>query len=341
MRNPNKNDDIILVTNTSENNKRIAKNTLFLYFRTMLTMFISLFTSRIIINSLGIVDYGLYNVVAGVISMFSFLNGSLGAATSRFLTYELGVKNTEKIRRVFYTAFDIHLGLAIIVVLFCETIGLWIVNNTLTIPADRLFACNVIYQYVVLTGVLSITQVPLNAMIISHERMNIYAYLGISDAILKLCVAYLIVISPLDKLITLGTLHLFISIGMYLFYHIYCKRNFSEYCINLKVDKQLFKQMIGYSTWSLLGSSASMLKNQGVNILINIFFGPTVNAANAIAYQVNHAITSFSQNFTVALNPQIIKTYAANEKEQIKNLIFRGGKISFFFIDDGFNSNTA
>jgi O-antigen/teichoic acid export membrane protein len=222
--------------------------------------------------------------------------------------------------------------MAVLVVLFCETAGLWIVNNVLEIPDDRLFACNVIYQYVILSAALNITQVPLNATIISHERMNVYAYIGVVDVILKLIIAYLLIISSFDKLITLGTLQLIISLGMYLFYHVYCKRNFSEYNISVKIDKPLFKEMAGYSLWSLLGSSAMMLKNQGINILMNIFFGPVVNAANAIAYQVNTAVTSFSNNFTVALNPQIIKSYATDEKENMKSLIFRGGKFSFFLL---------
>jgi O-antigen/teichoic acid export membrane protein len=316
----------------SENNKRIAKNTLFLYFRTMLTMIVSLYTSRVILNTLGIVDYGLNNVVAGVITLFSFLNGALGASTSRFLTFELGRNDTEKLKNVFRTAFNIHAALAVIIVIFCETAGLWIVNHVLVIPPERLFACNIIYQYVVVSALLSITQVPLNASIIAHERMNVYAYLGISDAVLKLAVAYLITVSTFDKLITLGALNLCVSFGMYLFYHIYCKKHFSEYNFRLKTDKKLNREMIGFSTWSLLGQLQVMLKNQGINILINIFFGPAVNAANAIAYQVNHAITNFSNNFTTAMQPQIIKSYAANEREQMKALVFRAGKFSFFLL---------
>lgn len=320
------------MTSNSVSNRRIAKNTLFLYFRTMLTMFVALFTSRVILNALGVVDYGLNNVIAGVITLFAFLNGALGSATSRFLTFELGNGNEELLKKTFCTAFNIHFGIAIIIILFCETVGLWIVNNVLEIPSDRLFACNVIYQFVVISAFLSITQVPLNAMIISHERMSIYAYIGISDAILKLCVAYLITITTLDKLILLGALNLFITIGMYVFYHIYCKRNFSEYNIAVSREKKLYKEMIGFSSWSLVGNLQVVLKNQGINMLINVFFGPAVNAANAIAYQVNNAIYNFSNNFTTALVPSIIKSYAAGEREEMKNLIFRGAKFSFFLL---------
>ncbi|MDR0371549.1 MAG: hypothetical protein LBH80_06830, partial [Prevotellaceae bacterium] len=206
----------------NSNNKRIAKNTLFLYFRTLLTMIVSLFTSQVILNTLGVVDYGLNNVIAGVITLFSFLNGALRVSTSRFLTFELGRNDRDRLKKVFRTAFNIHAALAIIVVIFCETAGLWIVNNVLVIPPERLFACNVIYQYVVVSALLSITQVPMNAQIIAHERMSVYAYTGIADAVLKLAVAYLITVSTFDKLITLGTLNLCISFGMYAFYHIYC-----------------------------------------------------------------------------------------------------------------------
>lgn len=316
----------------STDNKRIAKNTLFLYFRTMLTMFVALFTSRVILNSLGLVDYGLNSVVAGVITLFAFLNNALGASTSRFLTFELGKQNNRQLKKVFCTSLSIHFGLAIIVVILCETIGLWMVNNVLVIPSDRLYACNVIYQYVVVTAVLSITQVPLNAMIIANERMTIYAYLGVSDAVLKLIVAYLITISSFDKLITFGTLNLFIAIGMYIFYHLYCRRNFAEYTIAIGRNKRLYQEMIGYSVWSMLGASAGMAKTQGINILINVFFGPIVNAANTIAYQVNGALANFSNNFTTAINPQIIKSYAAEEYQRMHSLIFRGGKFSFFLL---------
>lgn len=320
------------MTSSSENSKRVAKNTLFLYFRTMLTMFVALFTSRVILNTLGVVDYGLNNVVSGVITLFAFLNGALGTATSRFLTFELGRENKEQVKKTFCTAFNIHLAIAIIIVVLCETGGLWIVNNILEIPPNRMFACNVIYQFVVISAFLSITQVPLNAMIISHERMNIYAYVGISDAILKLCVAYMISITVFDKLITLGALNLLITIGMYIFYHIYCKRSFAEYNIAISREKKLYKEMIGFSSWSFLGNLQVVLKNQGINMLINVFFGPAVNAANAIAYQVNNAIYNFSNNFTTALIPSIIKSYAAGEREQMRNLIFRGARFSFFLL---------
>jgi O-antigen/teichoic acid export membrane protein len=293
---------------------------------------VSLYISRIIIDALGIVDYGLNNIVAGIISLFSFLNGSLGAATSRFLTYELGLNNKERLKTVFCTSYSIHFGLAIIVIILCETVGLWIINHLLIIPEDRLLACNIIYQFVVITAFISMTQVPFNAIIIAHERMNVYAVIGIVEVLLKLGVALLLTVVSYDKLIIFGLFNAIIMTGVYIFYHLYCKYNFSEYTIDGQIDKPLFKEMLSFSGWSLFGSAVSMTRGQGINILMNIFFGPVVNAANAIASQVNSAITIFSSNFTMALNPQIVKTYARNEKEQMKNLIVRSGKFSFFLL---------
>jgi O-antigen/teichoic acid export membrane protein len=316
----------------SENNKRIAKNTLFLYIRMMFTMLIALITSRVVLNALGFVDYGLNNVVAGVITLFGFLNSSLGSATSRFLTFELGLNNTERLKTVFRTAFNIHFGMAIIVVVLCETAGLWIVNNVLTIPPERLFACNMIYQFVIVSSVFSIMQVPFNALIIAHERMNVFAFIGITNAVLQLGVAGLISVATFDKLIFYGVLNAGVVIGIYAFYHFYCKYRLDGYNLGRTMDKPLLKEMIGYSGWSLFGNAAGMSLSSLTNILMNVFFGPVVNAANAIAQQVSAAVTSFCSNFTMALNPQIVKTYAANEMLQMKLLIFRGGKFSFFLL---------
>ena len=296
----------------------------------LLTMGVTLYTSRVILNTLGVTDFGLHSIIAGMITLFAFLNNTLAASTSRFLTFELGKKNEERLKSVFRTSFNIHFCLAIVVVLLCQTVGLWLVNNILVIPADRLFASNVVYQFVVVSAFLSITQVPLNAMIIAHERMKIFAYLGVSDAVLRLLVAYLITISSFDRLITLGALNLLIVIGIYMFYHIYCKRNFSVYNFGVKNDKKLIKKMIGFSSWVLLASLANMLKKQGVNIMINVFFGAVVNAANALAYQVHSAVIRFIESFMIAIRPQIIKSYAEGELNRMKSLIFKGAKFSFF-----------
>ncbi|MDR1782993.1 MAG: hypothetical protein LBR13_01855 [Dysgonamonadaceae bacterium] len=314
------------------NNRRIAKNTLYLYFRSLLTMGVSLFTSRVVLEALGVEDYGLNNVISGVTFLFSFLNGSLAHATSRFMTFELGRKDERQLKIVFATAFNIHLVLAVIVVLLCETVGLWLVNNVLTIPHERLPACNVIYQFVVVAAALNITQVPMHASIIARERMNVFALIGVFDSVMKLCIAYLVMISSSDKLITLGALQLLTVTGIYVFYHYYCHRNFSEYNFSKQTNKPLMKSMLSFSSWSLLGNGAVSARTQGVDILINIFFGPAVNAANAIASQINRAVEVFSYNFSIAMRPQIVKQYAAGKRDDMKKLVLRGSKFSFFLV---------
>jgi O-antigen/teichoic acid export membrane protein len=316
----------------NSNNKRIAKNTLLLYIRTIIIMVTALITSRIVLNALGFVDYGLYNVIAGVITLFSFLNSSLGAATSRYLTFELGLHSMERLKTVFRTAFNIHLGLAIIVFVFCESAGLWIVNSVLTIPPERQFASNVIYQFVILSAMFSIMQVPFNALIIAHERMSVFALIGMTNAALQLGVASLITVTGLDRLIFYGALNAGVVAGIYAFYHLYCKYRLDGYSLGRTMDKPLLKEMIGYSGWTLFGSASGMASSAGTNILMNIFFGPAINAANAVAQQVNSAVQSFCSNFTTALNPQTVKTYAAGERMQMKSLIFRGGKFSFYLL---------
>jgi len=317
---------------TSENNKRIAKNTAMLYVRMMLSMLISLYTSRIVLEILGIEDFGIYNVVGGVVSMFIFLRGALGAATSRYLAFELGKKDIPQLKMVFRTSFTIHVLFAVIILLFLETVGLWFVNNKLVIPADRLYAANWIYQFSILSSIISIIQVPLTASIIARERMNIYAWLGIFDVIMKLVIVFLLDCSGFDKLITYGFLLLVVSSLVFIIYHIYCKIKFTEYVLRFVFEKDLLKEMLQYSGWSFIGSFATIMKLQGINVLLNIFFGPAVNAARGIAYQVNNAVNSFIQNFTTAINPQVIKNYANGEIDVMINLLFRGTKFSYFLL---------
>ena len=314
-------------------NKRIVKNTLMLYFRMLLIMFVSLYTSRVTLKALGITDYGLYNVLAGSIVIFSFINNSLATATTRFITFHLDRKNLNDIREVFSTSIQIHLFISLIVILLSEVIGVWGINNILNIPTNRIFACNIVFQIVIFSAITSILQSPFGALIISNEKMNIYAYVGIIDAISKLAIALFITITPYDKLITFSVLQFIVASGIFGFYYFYCKRAFNSiFYISIKRNRKLIKDMLGFSSWNLLGSTAIMLKNQGVNILINIFFGPAINAANGIAYQVNSAVFQFSNNFTTAINPQIIKSYATNERERMQKLIIRGGKFSFFLL---------
>ncbi len=317
---------------TSENNKRIAKNTGMLYIRMLLTMFISLYTSRIVLKILGVEDFGIYNVVGGVVSMFVFLQGALGAATSRFLAFELGKKDIPQLKKVFRSAFTIHVVFALVILLFLETVGLWFLNNKLVIPAERLYAANWIYQFSIFSSIVSVIQIPLTASIIAHERMNIYAWLGIFDVVMKLAIVLLLDYSGFDKLITYGFLLAVISSLLFLIYHLYCTKKFTEYILQFIFKKELLKEMLCYSGWSFIGSFATIMKLQGINILLNIFFGPGVNAARGIAYQVNNAVNSFTQNFTTAINPQIIKNYANGEIDAMMNLLFRGTIFSYFLL---------
>ena len=304
-----------------------------LYCRMLLIMLVSLYTGRVTLKALGITDYGLYNVIAGSIVVFSFINNSLATATTRFISFQLGGKDITNIKNVFSTSIHIHLFISFVVLILSELVGIWGVNNLLNIPADRLFACNIVFQIVVFSAITSILQSPFGALIISNERMNIYAYMGIVDAFCKLAIAVFITITTYDKLIVFSILQFIAAAGMFLFYYCYCKRKFSSiFCISRKSDYGLIKEMLTFSSWSLLGSTAIMLKNQGVNILINIFFGPAINAANGIAHQVNSAVFQFCSNFTTAINPQIIKGYAANDKKRMLNLVIKGGKFSFFLL---------
>lgn len=300
--------------------KRIAKNTLFLYFRMLLIMGVTLYTSRIILDKLGVDDYGLYNVVGGVVGMLSFLNGTLSIGTSRFLTYELGIGNQSRLRDTFSTAFYVHLLLAIIVLLLMETGGMWFLYNKLVIPAERLTACVWVFQLSILTTLVAITQVPYTATIIAHEHMSVYAYISIFEAVAKLAVCYLLSIASSDRLIAYAVLIAIVQFLVAMLYRIYCIRHFSESHLHKVFDKEIFKGMMGFSGWNVMANLSETLKLQGVLILINMFFAPVVAAAQAVANQVSTAMMQFVNNFRTAINPQIIKLYAAGDKEASKRL---------------------
>lgn len=317
---------------SSENNKRIAKNTGMLYIRMMLTMLISLYTSRIVLKVLGVEDYGIYNVVGGVVSMFSFIKNSLSKANSRHLAYELGKKDMNQLKKVYRSALTIQLLIALFILVILETVGLWFVNYKLNIPDERIVAANWIYQFSIIATIFSILQVPYNASIIAHEKMKIYAYLGIFDVVMKLIIVFLITISGIDKLVTYGFLMLIVSVLLFFIYDFYSRKHFEEYSIKPIYEKTLFKELLGYSGWNFIGSFGNILKMQGNNMLLNIFFGPAVNAARGIAYQVNFAVSSFTQNFTTAMNPQIIKYYSSGEIVEMMKMLFRGAKLSFFLL---------
>lgn len=321
-----------MTNQNSSNNKRIAKNTLLLYFRMFITMTVSLYTSRIVLNTLGVEDYGIYNVVGGTVAMFSLLSGSLSAAISRFLTFELGKDDKDKLKTIFSTSVNIQVGLSLIVLVLAETIGVWFLNNKMVIPADRVVAANWVLQCSIATFMINLISIPYNASIVAHEHMKAFAYVSVLEVVLKLLVVYLLVLSLMDKLIFYGFLLLGVSIMIRLIYGFYCKYHFIECSYHYVFDKKVLRDMTGFAGWNFLGAGSGLLMTQGVNMLMNIFFGVTVNAARGIAEQVNTAVMAFVTNFSIALNPQITKSYASNNKEYMFSLMCSGAKYSYFLL---------
>ncbi len=320
------------MSETSANNKRIAKNTLLLYIRTLFVMFISLYTSRVILDALGVEDYGIYNVVGGVVAMFSMISGSLSAAISRFITYELGKGNRDKLHVIFCTSVNIQIGISLIVILLGCTIGLWFLNSYMNIPDGRMDAANWVFVCSLLMFCVNLISVPYNACIIAHERMSAFAYISILEAVLKLLICYLILVSPLDRLISYAILLVLVAIIIRTIYGLYCSRNFEECHYKFTHDKTQLRSMAGFAGWSFLTNACYMFNTQGVNILINLFFSVTQNAARGIATQVEAAIMQFVNNFTTAINPQITKSYAAGRKDEMFTLVCRGAKFSYFLL---------
>lgn len=320
------------MSQTSESNKRIAKNTLLLYFRMIFIMVISLFTSRINLQSLGVENFGIYNVVGGVVAMFSILTGALGVATSRFITFELGKGNKEKLHKVFSSAVTVQILMSLVVVIIAEITGVWFLNNEMIIPQDRLYAANCVLQFSILSFVLTLINVPYNACIIAHEKMSAFAYITIYEVIMKLVIAYSVFVTPIDKLITYSALLLFLSFSTRLIYGIYCTKHFEECQYRFVFDKRMLKQIGGFAGWTMIGNLAWVGYSQGLNILLNLFFGPSVNAARGIAMQVNEKVSSFCTNFQMALNPQITKSYAVNDLNRMHTLIYASSKYSFFLL---------
>lgn len=320
------------MTDTSKNNKRIAKNTLLLYVRMLFLMIISLYTSRVILNTLGVEDYGINNVVSGFIGMLGFLSGSLGAASSRFITYDLGIGDMVTMKRTFGNIVTIHLLLAVMILIFGETIGLWFVLNKLQIPENRMTAALWVYQFSIFSFMLSIVSVPYNATIIAHERMKAFAYISIVDAILKLLIVYLLVIIPYDKLIIYAILFFCIQVFDRVVYGVYCYRHFEETKTKLAFNKKLFKEIFSFAVWTMNGNLAVIGYTQGINVLLNMFFGPVVNAARGIAVQVQTVVQNFCNNFQMALNPQLTKSYAQKDLAHMQQLLKVSSKFSFFLL---------
>ena len=313
----------------SQNNKRLAKNTLILYARMLFTVGISFYSTRLILANLGVSDYGVYNVIGGFVSMFYMVTATMTQAVSRFLTFELGRNDPKKLQQTFSTSLNILLLLALLVVLLSETIGLWFVNAKLNIEPDRMTAANWIYQFSLLSFVLEMISVPYSASVISHEKMGTFAFVTITKVFLTFGIALSLAASPIDKLVFYGILVLAVSVSIQLMYWIYCKKNFPECQYSTHIDKVLFKDMFGFAGWNFLTTCTSMLSSQGVGIMLNMHFGTAINAARGVASQINGTVGAFSRNFTTALNPQITKSYAAGDIAYTTKLVCRGAKFSY------------
>lgn len=310
--------------------RRIAKNTLLLYVRTFITMLISLYTSRVILEALGIDDYGVYNVVGGIVGLLGIISGPLINAVTRFLTYYLGKGDIPLLKKVFASCFLVQAGLSLLVVVICETVGLWFLNFKLNIPADRIYAANWVFQFSIIGSVFSLLIIPYNAAIVSHERMGIYAYFSIIEVVVKLAFVYLLTIVTYDRLIFYALFLLFLSILMQLLNLFYCKKHFEECHVSLVIDKPLLREISAFAGWNFLGNAANVCNSQGINILLNMFFGVAVNAARAIVSQIENAIKQFVTNFMVAVNPQITKTFTQGDFDYLKSLMTMSAKYSFF-----------
>lgn len=315
----------------SSNNKLIAKNTLLLYFRMLLVLIVQLYTSRIVLQALGVDDYGIYNVVGGIVSIIAFLNTAMSASTQRYITYYLGV-DSGKVSIVFSNCFFVHLIIAGFVLIFAETIGLWFLDNKLVIPETRVNAAFWVYQFSVVSTIVSILSVPYNATIIAHEKMSAFAYISIFEVICKLVTAFVIISISYDRLIIYALLILLSQLLTRQMYVWYCNKQFSNIKLQLIVDKTLLKELFSFVGWNVFGGLSNVMYTQGINVLLNIFFGPVVNAARGVAVQVQSVVLQFTQNFQTAINPQITKNYAANNLCHMHNLIYNSSRYTFFIM---------
>ena len=303
-----------------------------LYGRTLFMLLISLITSRLTLQALGVDNYGIQNVVGGIVTMFSVISGSLSKSISRFITFELGHGDKDKLQRIFSTAINVQLLIGSVIILIGETIGVWFLNTQMNIPADRMTAANWVFQFAIWSFFIGLTQTPYTACIVGHEKMSVFAYFGIANSILHLIVVMLLYVSPHDKLITLSALQFCVTLSMRVIQRLYCARNFEECHYTFIQDKKLTREMTGFAIWSFLTNTAWIFNTQGLNILINIFFGVELNAARGIASRTEGYLKKFTNDFTTAMNPQITKTYAAGELDAFKLLICRGAKFSYFLM---------
>jgi O-antigen/teichoic acid export membrane protein len=314
------------------NNKRIAKNTLMLYVRTLFSMFIALIISRVLLQALGVNNFGVNSAVAGVIAMFSVVSGSLSGSISRFITYELGHGDSDKLKRIFSTSINIQLVIGVFILILGETIGVWFLNTQMNIPDGRMVAANWVLQCSMLSFFIGLTQTPYTACIIGHEKMSVYAWFSIIESIFRLIIVYIIYISPFDKLISYSVLGLLVSVVIRFVQRIYCKRIFAECSYSFTIDKGLIKEMSGFAGWTFLTNTAWIFNSQGINLLVNIFFGVAFNAARGLATSIEGMIVKFSNDFTTALKPQITKSYAAGEIDEMNKLICRGSRFAYYLL---------
>lgn len=317
---------------SDSSNKIIAKNTIILYFRMIVTMMISLYTSRVVLQVLGVEEFGIYHTVGGLVGMFAFVNGAMATGSSRFLTAELGRGDFDRLKLTFSTILTVHFCLAVLFAIVLETVGMWFLYHKLIIPENRMGAAEFLLHLSALSSLMSITQVPYSASIVSHEKMAIYAYTSITDAVLKLLIVYALTIAPFDKLKFYAFLGFAVNMCMLVFYRYYCLKHFPESHFQAKADKKIIKEVVSFSGWGLLGSIARMLQFQGSTVLINMFFNPSVVAARAVANQVNSTAVHFINSFRTAVNPQIIKRYTGNQKESSKKLLLETTKLAYYIM---------
>lgn len=314
-------------------NTRIAKNTLILYGRMLLSMLVTLYTSRVVLNTLGVEDFGIYSIVAGVVIMFGFLNNAMSASTQRFLTYESAKGNESGLKKIFNVSITNHLIIAIIIFIIGETIGLWFLNSQLNIPSERMTAANWVFQFSIFSFVTSVCLVPYNSVIIANEKMEAFAFIGMAEVILKLIVVFLLTMIEFDQLIAYSALLCLVTIIVKVSEQIYCKLHFNETKnVELAWDKNLTKEMGSFAGWNLFGVAAGIGYGQGVNVLLNIFFGATINASRGIAFQIQGAISSLITNFQIALAPAITKSYARDQNKETFDLVFSSSKLSFYLL---------
>ena len=320
------------MSENSINNKRIAKNTILLYFRQIVVMSISLYTSRIVLANLGVTDFGIYNLVGSIVVMFAFIRSAMGNATNRYIAYAIGKNDQDRLCAVFSTCLRVHWILALIIVVFAEMVGIYMFCTDINIPADRMSAAFITFQLSVVTCALGVICVPYDAEIIAHEKMSAFAYMSILDVSLKLIVVYLLTILPWDKLVIYAFFLVCIQLIDRLIYSSYCRRKFPEVKKKTKVDNNLVKEMFGFAVWNLVGNAATMSCTPVINIILNSFFGPVVNAARGIASQVQSAVNSFVSNFQLAVIPQITKSYASGDVERMRILIILSCRYSYFLL---------